>query len=215
MHLTFNGPSQNIHFSFIFCLSAPPPPHLLGHALDYPYVEKIANTLFHASRWIMSSLGPQADTLLSYFHILQLWQLESMSHLWKLNTWKREILVDSTHTQPRGLFVHFSRLIESLSHYAAASAQVCNHRARPFSNLSIFSPSVKFSLSDDESSLDTSYLHLESSLIVKLAQEITWSEHFTPRCVFSNLSNFDRWAFLLIFEAQSNSKGILFQWIVS
>lgn len=73
----------------------------------------------------------------------------------------------------RGLFVHFSRLIESLSHYAAASAQVCDHRARPFSNLSTFSPSVKFSLSDDESSLDTSYLRLDSSLIVKLAQKIT------------------------------------------
>ena len=35
------------------------------------------------------------------------------------------------------------------------------------------------------------FFHLETSLIVKLAQKITWSEHFPPRCVFSNLSNFD------------------------
>ena len=35
------------------------------------------------------------------------------------------------------------------------------------------------------------FFHFETSLIVKLAQKITWSEHFPPRCVFSNLSNFD------------------------
>ena len=178
---------------FVFCLPSPPfLSPLFRHILEggnFPICWK--GTLFHASRWIMSSLGPWAwGTLRSYFHILQLWQLASVPHLWKLKTWKREILVDSTHTQPGGLFVHFSRLIESLSHYAAASAQVCDHQARPFSNLSTFSPSVKFSLSD-ESSLDTSFFHLETSLIVKLAQKITWSEHFPPRSVFSNLSNFD------------------------
>ena len=116
------------------------------------------------------------------------WHPCPISEKWRHEKEKYWLILPTT--TPRGLFVHFSRLIESLSHYAAASAQVCDHRARPFSNLSTFSPSVKFSLSD-ESSLDKSFFHLETSLFVKLAQKITWSEHFPPRCVFSNLSNFD------------------------
>ena len=91
--------------SLFFCLPSPPSlSPLFRHILEgknFPICWK--GTLFHASRWIISSLGPWAwGTLRSYFHILQLWQLASVTHLWKLKTWKREILVDSTQAQPEG-----------------------------------------------------------------------------------------------------------------